>query len=304
MAIALALILVVVGSVLFHMWSPWWWTPIASNWGYIDDTILITFWITGIVFVAIVLFMAYCLIRFRYRPGRQAHYEPENKKLEWWLTIGTGVGIAAMLAPGLIVWNQFITVPEDATEIEAMGQQWAWSFRLPGKDGRLGLSGTHNVSSENTMGLSSHDPAAKDDIVIEGADLHLQEGKPVKVLFRSIDVIHDFYVPEFRTKMDVVPGMVTYLWFTPTKTGTYEILCAELCGIGHFSMRGNVVVDNERDYQIWLERQKTFESSTAQAGLAGNVAASVEPGVERGDVRSETKGMQRENQNGVRCRLE
>ena len=98
MAIALVLILVVVGSVLFHVWSPWWWTPIASNWRYIDDTILITFWITGIVFVAVVLFTAYCLIRFRYRPGQQAHYEPENKKLEWGLTIATGLGVAAMLA--------------------------------------------------------------------------------------------------------------------------------------------------------------------------------------------------------------
>jgi cytochrome c oxidase subunit 2 len=206
MAIALALILVVVGSVLFHVWSPWWWTPIASNWRYIDDTILITFWITGIVFIAVVLFTAYCLFRFRYRPGQTAVYEPENKRLEWGLTIATALGVAAMLAPGLFVWNHFITVPKDATEVEALGQQWQWSYRLPGKDGQLGLSGTHNVSSDNPLGLSSHDPNAKDDLVIEGADLHLQVDKPVKVLMRSVDVIHDFYVPEFRAKMDIVPG--------------------------------------------------------------------------------------------------
>ena len=120
MAVALILVLVALGSVLFHLVSPWWWTPIASNWRYIDDTIIITFWITGAVFVAIVLFMAYCVYRFRHQAGRQAHYEPENKKLEWWLTLVTAIGVAAMLTPGLFVWRQFITVPEDATDIEVV----------------------------------------------------------------------------------------------------------------------------------------------------------------------------------------
>ena len=142
MYVALILVLLAVGSVLFHVMSPWWLTPIASNWGYIDRHIIITFWITGVVFVAIVLFMAYCVFRFRHREGRRAAYEPENKKLEWWLTIGTAVGVAAMLAPGLFVWNQFVTVPEEAAEFEVVGQQWQWSFRLPGKDGRLGTSDT------------------------------------------------------------------------------------------------------------------------------------------------------------------
>ncbi|MFA5949231.1 MAG: cytochrome c oxidase subunit II [Hyphomicrobium sp.] len=276
MALALVLILVVVGSVVFHILSPWWWTPIASNWQYIDDTILITFWITGVVFVAVVLFMAYCLIRFRYNSERKAAYEPENKKLEWWLTVGTALGVAAMLAPGLFVWKHFITPPEDATEMEVVGQQWAWSFRLPGKDVRLGASNTPNVSAENPLGLSVHDPAANDDVVIEGGDLHLLVGKPVKVLLRSVDVIHDFYVPEFRTKMDMVPGTVTSLWFTPIRTGTFEIFCAEYCGIGHAYMRGKVVVDNERDYQTWLGQQKTFVTAEARPTQANDVASSRE----------------------------
>ena len=102
MRVAVALALVVVGSVVFHLASPWWWTPIASNWNYIDDTILITFWITGVVFAAIVLFMAYCVFRFRHREGSRAAYQPESTRLEWWLSIGTGIGVAAMLAPGLV----------------------------------------------------------------------------------------------------------------------------------------------------------------------------------------------------------
>lgn len=255
MAVALILVLIAVGSVLFHFWSPWWWTPIASNWGYIDDTIIITFWITGVVFVAVVLFMAYCVYRFRHQPGRQAIYEPENKKLEWWLTIGTGVGVAAMLAPGLIVWNQFITVPEDATDVEIVGQQWLWSFRLPGKDGKLGTTDVRNISPDNPLGLNRDDPAAQDDVVIEGGELRLPIGKPVKALLRSVDVLHDFYVPELRAKMDMVPGQVSYVWFTPTRTGTFEILCAELCGVGHPQMRGTLMVQEESEYQAWLQEQ-------------------------------------------------
>jgi cytochrome c oxidase subunit II len=268
MPTALILVLVALGSVLFHILSPWWWTPIASNWRYIDDTIIITFWITGGVFTAILLFMAYCVFRFRHQPRRRAAYEPENKKLEWWLTVVTAVGVGAMLTPGLFVWAQFVTVPEGASEAEAIGQQWQWSFRLPGEDGRLGKSDTQYISSDNPLGLNPNDRDARDDVVIEGEDLHLPLGKPVKLLLRSIDVVHSFYVPEFRTKMDLLPGMVTYVWFIPTRTGTFEILCAELCGTGHFGMRGKVVVQEESEYQAWLRKQKTFAQLSERARQA------------------------------------
>ena len=255
MAVALILVLIAVGSVVFHLVSPWWWTPIASNWGYIDSTIVITFWITGAVFVAVVLFMAYCVYRFRHQPGRRAIYEPESKRLELWLTVVTGVGVAAMLAPGLFVWQQFITVPQDATDIEIVGQQWQWSFRLPGPDGKLGTSDVRLVSPDNPLGVSREDPRAQDDVIIEGGELRLPVDKPVKALLRSVDVIHNFYVPEMRAKMDMVPGQVSYIWFTPTRTGTFEILCAELCGLGHPQMRGTLVVQEQKDYQAWLQGQ-------------------------------------------------
>jgi cytochrome c oxidase subunit 2 len=258
MAVALILLLVAIGSVLFHIYSPWWWTPIATNWAYIDHTINITFWITGFVFVAVIAFMAYCVFRFHHKEGRRADYNPENKRLEWWLSVGTGVGVAAMLAPGLVVWHQFVTVPADATEAEVMGQQWQWSFRLPGKDGRLGTSDVRNIASDNPMGLNRDDPLAQDDVVIENGELHLQVGKPVKILLRSVDVLHDFYVPEFRAKMDMVPGVVTYFWIKPIRTGTFDVLCAELCGAAHYQMRAKVIVDEEHEYHAWLEQQKTF----------------------------------------------
>lgn len=266
MAVVVVLVLVAVGSVLFHLLSPWWWTPIASNWNYIDNTLIITFWITGVVFVAVVLFMAYCVLRFRHRPGNRAAYEPENRKLEGWLAGGTTLGVAAMLTPGLFVWHQFVTVPDGAAEVEVVGQQWLWSFRLPGADGKLGTSETRDITPENSLGLNRNDAASLDDVVIEGGKLHLEIGKPVKMLLRSVDVLHDFYVPEFRAKMDMVPGMVTYFWLTPTRTGTFEVLCAELCGTGHPQMRGTVVVDSAADYQAWLSQQTTFSQLQAKAG--------------------------------------
>src|SRR5262249_5346997 len=150
------------------------------------------------VFTAIVLFMAYCVFHFRHQPGRRAGYDPENRKLEWWLTIGTAVGVGAMLAPGLFEWNEFVTVPRGASGIEVIVQQWQWNFRLPWKDGRLATSDARYVSPDNPLGLNPDDRDAQDDVVIEADDLHLLVDKPVKVLLRSIDVVHSFYVPEFR----------------------------------------------------------------------------------------------------------
>ena len=286
MAIVLLLLFVGVGTVVFHFVSPWWWTPIASNWGYIDDTIIITFWVTGVVFVAVVLFMAYCVFRYRHREGIKAAYEPENKKLEWWLTILTTVGVAVMLTPGLFVWNQFVTVPEDASEFEVMAQQWQWTFRFPGEDGVLGTSNSRNINDDNPFGLNRNDANGRDDVLIEDSELHLPLHKPVKVLLRSIDVLHDFYVPEFRAKMDMVPGAVTYFWFTPTRTGTFDILCFELCGTGHHAMRGNVVVQEESAFQAWLQEQPTFAQSLAKAGTGvGDVPNPVLSGAETGTAR-------------------
>ncbi len=264
MFVAFVLFLVVVGTLVFHLWSPYWFTPIASNWSSMDETIVLTFWVTGAVFMAVGLFMVYCVWRYRYQKDRKAEYKPEDKKLEFRLTLLTAVGVVALLAPGLVVWSDFVTVPKNAVEVEVMGYQWGWSYRLPGDDGILGKSDIKNISDENPFGLDLNDPNSEDDFLVQDADLHLRINKPTKVLLRSIDVIHNFYVPEFRAKMDMVPGMVTFYWFTPTKTGEYEILCAELCGTGHYAMVGTVIVEEESDYTNWLAQQITFENALAQ----------------------------------------
>lgn len=265
MLIALVLVFLVVFTVLFSFFSPWWFTPLASNWGSIDLTLIITFIITGIVFVAVMMFTAFAIFKYHHREGMTADYEPENKKLEGWLTGLTAIGIAIMLAPGLIVWADYVNVPDDAVEFEAIGQQWSWTFRLPGEDGDFGEVDHLLISYENPFGLKLDDPAGRDDLIIETDEVHLLLDQPVKAMLRSVDVLHDFYVPQFRAKMDLVPGITTYFWLTPTRTDTFEILCAELCGIGHSDMRGTVVVDTAEDYAVWLAEQTLFgETEVAQ----------------------------------------
>ena len=265
MLVAVVFMLLVVGSIAFHFLSPWWFTPIASHWQAIDDTIQITFWVTGAVFIAVNLFMAYAVLRYRNRgpDSERAHYEPENKKLEIWLTGLTAIGVAALLAPGLYVWNDFVNVPEDAWEFEVVGEQWRWTFRLPGDDGKLGTSSAYLVNIDNPLGVDPDDANGQDDLIVLSNVMHLPIDKPVKMLLRSKDVLHDFAVAEFRVKMDLVPGLVTYLWLTPTRTGTYDILCEELCGLGHFTMRGRVVVDTQEDYDAWRDSLMTFKEMSA-----------------------------------------
>ncbi len=270
MRVAVVIALLVIGSIAFHFLSPWWMTPIASNWGALDNALILTFWVCGAVFIALNLFLAYSIYRFRHREGSRATYEPENIGLERGLTFWTAVGIVLMLAPGLIAWNKYISVPDDAAILEARGQQWQWSFRFPGADGVLGASAVEHISADNPFGVNPGDPWGRDDIIVESSELHLPLNQPVKLLLTSTDVLHNFYVPQFRAKMDLVPGTTTYLWFTPTKKGTFEILCAEYCGVGHHAMRGYVVVESDADFNTWLS---DFPTQSELAGPAAEIAA-------------------------------
>ena len=255
---------VIIGSIIFHVWTPWWWTDIASNWSAMDDTIILSFWIGGGVFILVCLFMVFCIFRYQYKEGRRSEYKPEDKKLEKGLTWLTTIGVVALLAPGLVVWNNYIRVPDNAIQVEVMAWQWGWKYRLPGQDGKLGASNNRIISDDNPYGLNIDDPNGKDDVFVESNELHLLKDRPVKILLRSIDVLHNFYVPQFRSKMDAVPGTITYYWFEPNKNGEYEVLCAEYCGVAHYAMRGKVVVEDEGSYNKWLSEQETFSSFTAK----------------------------------------
>ena len=255
---------VIVGSVLFHIFTPWYWTDIASNWGSMDDTITLTFWVGGGVFVAVCLFMVYCLFKFSHKEDRRAEYKPEDKKLEKILTIATTLGVVALLAPGLVIWNQFVSVPKNAIHVDVMAWQWGWQYRLPGEDGKLGSTKVVNINDDNPFGIILEDPYGKDDVLVQSDVINLRTNRPVKILLRSVDVLHNWYVPQFRAKMDAVPGVVTFYWFEPNKVGEYEVLCAEYCGVGHYAMRAKVLVQSEEKYEIWLEEQETFSDLIAK----------------------------------------
>ncbi|GAA5188416.1 c-type cytochrome [Ferrimonas gelatinilytica] len=284
MAIAIILVLILVISIIFHFSGPWVLPELASNWKDIDLTIGITLALTGIVFIAVILFTAYAVYRFRYRPDRQASYEPENRKLELWLSGATTVGIVAMLAPGLVVYSDVVTVPEEALEVEVLAKQWTWGFRFPGDDGVLGRAGVSFISGSNPFGLDPKDPAGQDDRLINANQFTLPVDRPVLVKLRSIDVLHDFYIPQIRNKMDAVPGIVSSLWFTPTRIGQFEILCAEYCGVGHYNMRGGLEVASTESFDTWLASQPTFAQSqkVAVTGLS--------PAAQRGESLAQSQG--------------
>lgn len=265
MAFAIVLILLVVASVLFHVLSPWQATEAASNWASIDTAQFITLLITGVFFVAVCLFMAVALIRFRHKAGRRAAYQPESKQLEWWLFGITSLGIIALLAPGLVVYHDFVRVPPQAHELEVVAQQWRWGYRFPGQDGQLGKADIRWVDARNPFGLDPDDPTGQDDILISGNEVRLPLEQPVKVLLRSKDVLHNFYIPQVRAKMDMVPGMVSYFWFTPTRLGEFEVLCAEYCGLAHYNMRGKLIVEPRAAFEQWLSSQPTFAQTLSTA---------------------------------------
>jgi cytochrome c oxidase subunit 2 len=173
--------------------------------------------------------------------------------------------------------------------VEVTGKQFNWMFRYPGKDGQLGRRDIKKVdpASGNELGLDWSDPLNKDDFM--PTELHLVVGKPVKFIIGSRDVIHDVGLPHFRLKMDAVPGIPTTLWFTPKfttkqmkeKTGnpdfTYEISCDQMCGNGHYSMRGVIVVETQAEYDAWVAQQKSTYSlshpDTAAPAPAGGAPA-------------------------------
>lgn len=286
MTLPILLTVIVAAALAFHFWSPWWLTPLASNWRQMDDTLTITLVITGVAFVVVNLFVAWAIFRYRHREGHRAAYQPHNRRLEGWLIGITTIGIAAMLAPGLFVYAKLINPPDSARVVEVVGQQWQWRFRLPGPDGRLGTSDPSYVTADNPLGLNPKDPANQDNRIVDAPELHLLVGEPVKLLLRAKDVLHDFYVPPFRTRMNMVPGMVTQMWLTPTRTGRFDILCAQLCGVGHANMRGVVVVDEKPAYDAWVAKLPTF--AALQAQHAG--AATLDPLAAKGKLLAQAKG--------------
>ena len=233
------LVLVVVATFYFtKTWLP----PLKSDRIAIDHALAITLAVTGLVFIVTNLMLAWFGYAYQDGPGAKAAYWHDSPRLEMTWTLVTAGILAIFLFNALSLWAKVTAPPPaDAVLIEVTGQQFAWNVRYPGKDGVFGKTDAKFASQENPIGLDKSDPAAADDMMLLN-QLYLAQDKPVKIRLRSIDVIHSFFLPNFRVKQDAMPGMTIEIWFTPKETGDFEIACAEHCGLGHYRMRGQVQV--------------------------------------------------------------
>ncbi len=267
----------------------------ASEHGPMLDRIFnITLLVTGIVFVITHIALFYFSYKYSYRVGGKASFMPHDNKLEIIWTAIPAFAMFALVINGLIAWNKVmadVDPNEEYMEIEATGLQFSWILRYPGADGKLGTRDFRQITSTNPLGQDWNDVKNLDDF--HPTDLVLPKGKKVRVRITARDVLHDFYLPHFRVKMDAVPGLPTYFVFTPNMTTEeyreqlseypeyqvpadpadpngpqkwevfeYELACAELCGYGHYSMRKLVRIVEQAEYDAWVRQQQSYYLST------------------------------------------
>ncbi|HSV63775.1 MAG TPA: hypothetical protein VLH83_10565, partial [Chthoniobacterales bacterium] len=206
-------------------------------------------------------FFVYVLLRFRRSKHPVADHEGVKSAISTHLEFAVVLIEAVMLIGFAIpLWAKRVnSFPDDkdAIIVHAVGQQFNWNFHLPGPDGVFGHRNIELVSNSNPLGLDQSDPAAKDDLVVTGT-LHVPKDRAVIIELSSKDVIHNFALPSMRIAQDAIPGSVIPMWFKPIKTGEFEVVCGQLCGLGHYSMKGQLVVDEPAAYQDWLKEQASL----------------------------------------------
>ena len=225
----------------------------------------------AVLFAGWILFFLFALYRFRRKQNPVADYKGVTGHTSTYLEIAVAV-VEAVLLIGFSVplWaNRVAEFPKesDAIVVRVVGEQFAWNIHYPGPDGKFGKTDIALINLQtNPLGVDRSDPDAKDDITTVN-QLHLPVGKPAIIKLSSKDVIHSFNLTEFRVKQDAIPGVMIPLWFVPTITTNdmrkrlgeddfvYEIACAQLCGLGHYSMRGYVTIDTPESFQAWLDEE-------------------------------------------------
>jgi cytochrome c oxidase subunit II len=246
--------------------------PAASaHAGEIDQMIVLVHWLMLVLFVGWGAFFLYVLVKFRRGANPRASYLGAKGKLSKGLEVAVAViEVVLLVFYAIPAWARRVSnlpTESEAVVVRVVGQQFAWEVHYPGPDGKFGRTDVKLVSADNPLGLDRSDPDAKDDFNSEN-QLHVQVNRPVLVHLSSKDVIHSFGLYEMRVKQDAVPGLQIPVWFIPTVTTAemrqklanpmfdYEISCSQLCGLGHFRMRGFVVVDSAADYQKWQADQQ------------------------------------------------
>ena len=263
--------------------------PSASVHGEKIDTMLwITFAVTGVVFLITQILLFWFAFKYQHREGNKALYFPHSNRLEVIWTTVPAIALCVLVGFGIYYWFQITgEAPSNAMKVEVTGKQFGWIFRYPGKDNNFGKKYFRNINNENNeLGLIWDDPASHDDVVVSQT-MYLVKDEPVKLIIGSRDVIHDVGMPHFRMKMDAVPGTTTSVWFTPRYTTEemkkitnnpdfeYEIACDQMCGNGHYSMKGIIKVVTKSEFILWRAQQKTAYSEIKPATETPAPAAAV-----------------------------
>ena len=258
MLLAILVWVLALASSIFFVIRKWWFPePISSHARDFDDNFTLTLAITGVIFLAAQFALGYVILRYR-NQNRQATGAEGNNKLEFIWTAAAAILFVGLTILSSRIWaGVHLDKPaSDALKIECLGKQFAWSFRYPGPDGKFGRTDIRQIndSTGNPFGIDEKDPAGNDDITTSA--IRVPVGKPVVLLLKSRDVIHNFFVRELRLKQDLVPGMEIPIHFTAEKPGTYEVPCSELCGLGHHQMRTTLIVLEPAEYERWYREPR------------------------------------------------
>ena len=294
MLFLVALLVLGIGSAIYYKNVMLGYGPLVSasaHGGDIDSLFNYTLFFTGIVFVITHILLFWFSYKYRNMPGRKAKFQPHNNTLEIIWTVVPAVVMTFLVVNGLVVWNEVMSEPQgEFLEIEATGYQFAWDIRYPGADNKLATKNFRLIDpATNPLGIDWSDDKAIDDVILSGADkIVIPVDTTVRVRITSKDVLHNFYLPHFRVKMDAIPGLPTFFKFKPIMTTKefrqnlknypewrtpydtedpeskerwemfdYELACAELCGKSHYAMRRIVEVVTREEYDEWMAEKNT-----------------------------------------------
>ncbi len=260
----------------------WWYPDAVTVHGHeIDRLLMFIFWLTLAVFILTQVVYIYFLVKYRRRKGVKAVYSHGNNKLEIiWTTIPAAIFILLAVYSDKLWFQLRSAAPKGALTVDIVAYQFGFHIRSPGTDGKLGESQMDWVQmGSNNFGLDlkNPDPASNDDFQTEN-QFTIPVGRPVNVILRSQDVIHAFYVPEFRMYQDIVPGMtINWVWFVPEKPGHYALACNQLCGSGHYNMQAAIEVVSQKDYDKLVKEKSdgAIKAHATPAPAAAEVAAPV-----------------------------
>lgn len=246
--------------------SVWWLPRNVSNFGHeIDFIFYVILWLTGVTAVLVFSTMIYFIVKYRARAGVGAIHSHGNNTLEVvWTTIPVFIFLALAIY-GNEMWTRMRmeTPPNDALQLAVVGEQFGWNLRYPGPDGKLAKMDAQKVGKDNPFGVDPNDPDGRDDFTTYN-DMVIPVGKAVRLHLGSKDVIHSFYVPEFRLYQDMVPGRVyDFVWFKTDAIGQFQLACNQLCGQGHYKMFGKLGVVTPEEFAVWAQGKAPTAATAA-----------------------------------------